>query len=896
MVRLEFFSRCCAVLFTLLLISTVCDANIADAAGIDATVVFAERDGLLAVEAEHFFQQTKDDVRSFHLTTSASEQDFKGPDGDPPHVAGASGGAYLEILPDTRRTHDDRLIRGENFAPDAGQMAVLHYNVHITTPGRYYVWARAFSTGTEDNGLHVGIDGTWPESGQRLQWCTGKNTWRWESKQRTDRQHCGEPHKIFLDIKEPGDHVIQFAMREDGFEFDRWLMTTDRDFKRPADAGPATLLKSGTLPTALPLVAAADDNAPAKEKPQQKMARDKSAVAQPLQMPRHPDGDGSVAISGVLRQWHNITFTMNGPYAHELDNHPNPFTDYKMQVTFTHSDGATYSVPGYFAADGNAANTSAVSGTKWRAHFAPDQTGDWTYRIAFTTGTDAAIDNTGKSAPVKPFDLVQGKFHVDASDKSGRDLRAHGRLDYVGARYLQFAGSGQYFLKAGADAPETLLAFTDFDDTIARNPKKAPLKTWEPHLGDWREGDPTWGDQKGKGLIGAINYLSGKGCNAFSFLTYNAGGDGDNVWPFTTRDDKLHYDCSKLDQWGIVFEHGTQRGMYLHFKLQETENDDNRRGKKDGGSVRESLDGGDLARERKLYCRQLIARFGHNLALNWNIGEENTQSTAQQIAMIDYIAQTDPYDHPIVLHTFPDQQDKVYRPLLGDRSKLTGVSLQNSSLQTTHVQTAKWITESVKAGKPWVVAFDESGSAAHAQCPDLGYRGFDGHDHSGKPTHTQHEVRKQTLWGTLMAGGAGNEYYFGYKFDENDIVCQDWRSRDQSWDYCRIAIEFFHENKIPFWQMDNADALVGNPDHSNSKYCFAKPDSVYLVYLPDGGSSDLDLSSAGGSFEVRWFNPRQGGSLQKGSIESVSGGDSVSLGQPPAEKEQDWLAIIRRKP
>ena len=34
---------------------------------------------------------------------------------------------------------------------------------------------------------------------------------------------------------------------------------------------------------------------------------------------------------------------------------------------------------------------------------------------------------------------------------------------------------------------------------------------------------------------GAINYLSGKGCNVFSFLPYNAGGDGDNVWPFVER-------------------------------------------------------------------------------------------------------------------------------------------------------------------------------------------------------------------------------------------------------------------------------------------------------------------------------------------------------------------------
>lgn len=216
--------------------------------------------------------------------------------------------------------------------------------------------------------------------------------------------------------------------------------------------------------------------------------------------------------------------------------------------------------------------------------------------------------------------------------------------------------------------------------------------------------------------------------------------------------------------------------------------------------------------QRKLYCRELIARFGHNLALNWNLGEENTQTTAQQKAMIDYIAELDPYDHNIVVHTYPERQDSIYRPLLGDKSRLTGTSLQNSSLETTHAHTVKWVKASTESGKPWVVAFDESGSAAHAQCADLGYRGFNGRDSTGEMIYTQHKVRKQTLWRGLMAGGAGCEYYFGYKFAENDIVCEDWRSRDQSWDYCRIALGFFHDNNIPFHEMHNADELVDNPD------------------------------------------------------------------------------------
>ena len=57
-----------------------------------------------------------------------------------------------------------------------------------------------------------------------------------------------------------------------------------------------------------------------------------------------------------------------------------------------------------------------------------------------------------------------------------------------------------------------------------------------------------------------MNYLASKGVNAMSFLTYNAGGDGDNVWPFVASDDKLHYDVSKLDQWQIVFDHAQQKG------------------------------------------------------------------------------------------------------------------------------------------------------------------------------------------------------------------------------------------------------------------------------------------------------------------------------------------------
>jgi hypothetical protein len=625
----------------------------------------------------------------------------------------------------------------------------------------------------------------------------------------------------------------------------------------------------------------------------------------PLVLPRKADGTGSVAITGEQKEWHKVTLTLDGPYAHELDNEPNPFTDYNLTVTFTHESGSPcYKVPGYFAGDGNAGNSSAEAGTKWRAHLSPDKAGSWTYSLAFTRGKHAALDNNG--AAVKLFDGVSGQFTIAKTDKTGRDFRAQGRLQYVGKHLLQFAGSKAYFLKAGPDAPETLMAYSDFDNTLAGKAEKSPLKTWEPHVSDWKTGDPTWREGKGKGLIGALNYLAGKGVNAFSFLTYNAAGDGDNVWPFAERNAKLHYDCSKLDQWGVVFDHATAVGLFLHFKLQENEMDDNRLGAgRKIGVVPESLDGGKLGIERKLYCRELIARFGHALALNWNIGEENTQSSDEIRDMAKYLHDTDPYQHHIVLHTFPPQQDEVYKPLLGDRSLLTGVSLQNS-WKAVHQQTLHWLRESAAAGRPWVVANDEQNPAGLGVPPDPGYKGYDGiakekqtkgskaeGNFTAKP-YTLHDIRKLTLWGNLMAGGAGVEYYFGYSLPENDLLAQDFRSRDKSWDYCRIALEFFRTEKIPLAEMASANALIGNTKDDNSKFCFAKVGELYLVYLPNGGTTDLDLSAAKGAFTVKWFNPRAGGALLNGSVNTVNGGRSVALGNPPADATEDWLVVIRR--
>lgn len=95
--------------------------------------------------------------------------------------------------------------------------------------------------------------------------------------------------------------------------------------------------------------------------------------------------------------------------------------------------------------------------------------------------------------------------------------------------------------------------------------------------------------------------------------------------------------------------------------------------------------------------------------------------------------------------------------------------------------------------------------------------------------------------------------------------------------------------------MKNLDALVGNPGHDNSRYCFAKPNEIYVVYSPDGGETTIDLREAEGAYTVDWFNPRSGGELIEARDRDVAGGVKAAIGPPPQDPQQDWLILLRRK-
>ncbi len=575
------------------------------------------------------------------------------------------------------------------------------------------------------------------------------------------------------------------------------------------------------------------------------------------------------SITGELEQWHDVTLTFDGPAASETGD-PNPFLDYRLDVVFT-KGSKSLRVPGYFAADGNAAESSATAGGKWRVHFVPDETGEWAYTASFRAGPGVAVSSDPEAGAAAPPDGTSGRLVIEPSDKTGRDNRRRGTLRYVGEHYARFAGTGESFIQAGTQSPENFLAYYQFDGTAdhggAANKLVDGLHRYEPHVKDWRPGDPTWQGGKGKGIIGALNYLAGKGMNTFYSLTMNVGGDGREIYPWTAYDERVRYDVSKLAQWEIVFSHMDKLGMQLMVITQEEENE-------------QLL--GKLTPQRKLYYRELIARFAHHHALLWDLSEEADRwryysgDDLKQIA--SYIKSLDPWRHPIQYvqwkgELIPDA--KGYGRLLGFND-FDGVALQHDP-EHTHAQTLKWVEASERAGHPWLTGLIEINPTSTGVVPD-------------ENDYWHDTVRKQSIWGNLMAGGSGSVFFFGFRYPNSDLDTEDWRSRDHFWDLERYAHDFFTKY-LPFNRMHSADALTPAADD----FVFAQPGEVYAVYLPDGGTAQLDLRATAGRFDVTWYDPRHGGELRTGSVREVEGGEIRSLGEPPNEPSQDWAALVKRR-
>ncbi|MGA9638656.1 Ig-like domain-containing protein [Flavobacterium sp.] len=583
----------------------------------------------------------------------------------------------------------------------------------------------------------------------------------------------------------------------------------------------------------------------------------------------------TVAINGEspFRKWDRITVALSLPST--VTESDTSFKNNRMDVIFTDPNGNKIRVPGYFAADGNAANTSATTGSLFKAYLRPYATGNWTYQVLFYSGTDVSLKDVNQ-LPTPTYNLSGTINNVTNAVAVLPDLRAKGRLEYQTTgtnnqrRYLKWAETGEYFLKFGPDSPENLLDYNDFDHIGTKNTCGLCTEhSYSPHTTDWKTGDPTWNGGKGKNLIGAINYLKNEQINSMSMSLF--GGDDKNVYPWTTLSNKFQYDVSKLDQWEIVLNHAEKNGLVLHLKFAEAEN---------WNAL--SLD------EIKVYYREMVARFGHHLGLEWNISEEfggkDGTDPANAIPRINWLASIDPWQNHRVIHTYPGTHETYYNYFINNNANITGASIQSGKgLDYNDSYDGKsgiktWVDASKNAGKPWVVASDEQnpGSTGMFTSEDI-------NDNTVIP-----QARKKILWKGLMGGGAGVMWYGG---SQGDFKTENFNRFSTMFEWSKIAIlQFIQGNGIEYWKMQNNDALATG----DSNKCLAQVGQRYIIYLENGGACSLNLSGESGNFNVKWFNPRDGGGLQNGSVTSISGGASISIGNPPSNTTSDWVALITK--
>jgi hypothetical protein len=88
--------------------------------------------------------------------------------------------------------------------------------------------------------------------------------------------------------------------------------------------------------------------------------------------------------------------------------------------------------------------------------------------------------------------------------------------------------------------------------------------------------------------------------------------------------------------------------------------------------------------------------------------------------------------------------------------------------------------------------------------------------------------------------------------------------------------------RLPFQELTPRPQLV------TRGYCLARAESLYVVYLPEGGECEINLWRApAGALQLTWFDPRTGESRPGGTI---AGRGRRSLGTPPITG--DVVAVI----
>lgn len=134
----------------------------------------------------------------------------------------------------------------------------------------------------------------------------------------------------------------------------------------------------------------------------------------------------------------------------------------------------------------------------------------------------------------------------------------------------------------------------------------------------------------------------------------------------------------------------------------------------------------------------------------------------------------------------------------------------------------------------------------------------------------------ERFWRSLIGGGASVRFHR----PESGIGLNETARA-----HLRSADRFLAEFDIFRAEPDTASALLADRS-ADEAYLSYIPGEQYAVYFTDGGSVQLDLSGAPGSFSVRWLDA-EGSAWQKGKV--LEGGSRVRLTAPGSGH---WLVLL----
>lgn len=335
----------------------------------------------------------------------------------------------------------------------------------------------------------------------------------------------------------------------------------------------------------------------------------------------------------------------------------------------------------------------------------------------------------------------------------------------------------------------------------------------------------------------AIDFLASKGINSIYILLHNIDGDGKNVWPWVgenptaAKNNPERFDLAKMAIWEDIFRYIQSKGLNLHLVLED--------------------DSAWTGFNRELYYREMIARFGHHNAMYWNLAEEynETYTPDEIVTFAQMINDLDPYERPVTVHNVSGLNK--WEPFAGDPLfGITSFQVPSGDLNPIAVE---WFFKVEDLGWTIPISFDET-----TRVLDAGDRDF----------------FRYINWSVYM-GGANTEIFTLMR--GKDASYLDYALHFEDLSRARTFLEM-----LPFWDMRPDNTLV----LSGVGFVLSKPGEVYAVYLPDGGSIDLDLSVASATLEGLWFNPRDGTSI---TIGPVSGGNVVPFTAPDT---MDWVLLL----